>query len=49
MSLQKGLGAKRLMILQPVSAFKDPLSVTEAAFNLYKYREAQVKRLYEAT
>jgi lysophospholipase L1-like esterase len=47
--LAKGLGANRLMILQPFSAFKDPLSNAEAAFDLYKYREAQVKRLYEAT
>jgi hypothetical protein len=47
--LAKGLGAYRLMVLQPFSAFKNPLSGAEAAFDLYKYREAQVKHLYEAT
>lgn len=47
--LAKGLGAKRLMVLQPFSGFKSPLSETEAAFDLYKYREKQVKHLYEAT
>jgi hypothetical protein len=47
--LAKGLEARRLMVLQPFSAFKDPLSPAEATFDLYKYREGQVKRLYEAT
>ena len=40
--LARGLGAKRLMVLQPFSGFKSPLSETEAAFDLYKYREKQV-------
>jgi hypothetical protein len=37
------------VVLQPFSAFKNPLSETEAAFDLYKYREQQMKHLYEAT
>lgn len=48
-ALAKGIGAKRLMVLQPFSGFKRPLSETEAAFDLYKYREKQVKHLYEMT
>ncbi len=47
--LAKGLEARRVMVLQPFSAFKYPLSAAEAAFDLYKYREEQVKHLYEAT
>ncbi len=47
--LAKGLGAKRLMVLQPFSGFKSPPSETEAAFDLFKYREKQVKHLYEGT
>ncbi|MBL8076102.1 MAG: hypothetical protein JNL29_17190 [Nitrospira sp.] len=48
-ALAKGIGAKRLMVLQPFSGFKTPLSETEAAFDLYKYRENQVKHLYKVT
>jgi len=47
--LAKGLRAKRLMVLQPLSAYKNPLSEAETAFDLYKYREQQMKTLYEAT
>ena len=47
--LAKGAGSETTHDSSTVFGIKDPLSVTEAAFNLYKYREAQVKRLYEAT
>jgi lysophospholipase L1-like esterase len=47
--LAKGLRAKRLMVLQPFSAYKNPLTETETAFDLYRYREQQMKTLYEAT
>ena len=47
--LAKGMGAKRLMILQPFSAFKEPLTPRESAFKIYKYREKVVKELYVRT
>jgi hypothetical protein len=43
------MGAARLMVLQPFSAFKTPQSPEEAAFTLYKYREEILKVLYERT
>jgi len=48
-AIAKGLGAARLMILQPFSGFKVPLSPEETAFQLYKYRENVLKMLYERT
>lgn len=45
--ITKGIGAARLMVLQPFSGFKHPLSAEEAAFTFYKYREATLKDLYE--
>jgi lysophospholipase L1-like esterase len=45
--IAKGLRAKRLMVLQPFSSFKNPQSGAEAAFDLYKYREQQMKSLYQ--
>ena len=47
--LAKGMGSLRLMVLQPFSAFKTPLSSEEAAFGLYKYREEVEKALYSRT
>jgi len=47
--LSKGMQAQRLMVLQPHSAFKVPLSPTEARFDWYKYREMVVKELYDRT
>ncbi len=47
--LAKGMGSLRLMVLQPFSAFKTPLSSEEAAFGLYTYREEMEKALYSRT
>jgi len=44
--IAKGLSAKRIMVLQPFNAFKDPLSEAEANFKHYRYREPVVKELY---
>jgi len=44
-TLAKGLSARRIMILQPLSAFKKPLSEAEANFKFYKYREPLMKKL----
>lgn len=45
--LTKGLNAKRIMILQPFMAFKQPLSAQEKRFTHYQYREAVLMQLYE--
>jgi hypothetical protein len=47
--LAKGMGALRLMVLQPFSAYKTHQSPEESAFQLYKYREEVLKTLYERT
>ena len=47
--LARGMGAARLMVLQPYSAYKTPLSKEEADFTLFKYREDVIKALYGKT
>lgn len=44
--IAKGLSANRLVVLQPFSGFKTPLSDAEASFTHYKYREPIMKELY---
>jgi lysophospholipase L1-like esterase len=44
--LAGGMGAARLMVLQPFSGYKSPLSKEEAAFTVVKYREGLMKALY---
>lgn len=48
-ALAKGMGAARLMVLQPHIAFKSPRSGEEAAFRLYEYREGVMRTLYNHT
>ena len=43
--IARGLGAARLMVLQPFMAFKSPLSPQEAKYTAYKYRETVMKQL----
>lgn len=43
----RGMGASRVMVLQPFSAYKEPQSDQERAFTAYKYREAVVKQLFD--
>jgi hypothetical protein len=45
--LARGLGAVRLMVLQPSMAFKQPLAAEERAFTAYAYREPVMKTLYD--
>jgi hypothetical protein len=45
--LARGLGAVRLMVLQPSMAFKRPLASEERAFTAYAYREPVMKALYD--
>ena len=47
--LARGMGIARLMVLQPFSAYKIPLSKEEADFTLFKYREEVIKALYAKT
>lgn len=47
--LARGMGIARLMVLQPFSAYKTPLSNQETAFTLFKYREDVMKALYLRT
>ncbi|MGE5773777.1 MAG: SGNH/GDSL hydrolase family protein [Hyphomicrobiales bacterium] len=44
--LAGGMGAARLMVLQPFSGYKSQLSKEESAFTLFKYREDVMKELY---
>lgn len=48
-AIAKGIGAARMMVLQPFSAFKSFPSPEERAFTLYRYREEVMKRLYADT
>ena len=41
-----GLGAARLMVLQPFAAFKEPLAPEERAFTAYAYRENAMRKLH---
>jgi hypothetical protein len=45
--IARGLGAVRLMVLQPSMAFKRPLASEERAFTAYAYREPVMKALYD--
>ena len=45
--LAKGACVDRMIVLQPLNAFKEPLSDQEAAFTRYKYREHVVMALYD--
>jgi hypothetical protein len=43
----RGLGAARLMVLQPFVSFKEPLAPEERAFTAYAYRDGVMRALYE--
>ena len=45
--IARGLGASRLMVLQPFVAFKQPLAAEERAFTTYAYREPVMRSLYD--
>jgi hypothetical protein len=45
--IARGLGASRLMVLQPFVAFKQPLAAEERAFTAYTYREPVMRSLYD--
>ena len=45
--IARGLGARRLMVLQPFAAFKQPLAAEERAFTAYAYREPVMRSLYD--
>jgi hypothetical protein len=47
--IARGLGASRLMVLQPFVAFKQPLAAEERAFTAYAYREPVMRALYDQT
>lgn len=43
----RGLGAARLMVLQPFVSFKEPLAPEERAFTAYAYRDGVMRALYD--
>jgi len=43
----RGLGAARLMVLQPFVSFKEPLAPEERAFTAYAYRDTAMRALYD--
>jgi len=45
--LARGLGAVRVMALQPFVSFKEPLAPEERAFTAYAYREQVMRALYD--
>jgi hypothetical protein len=45
--IARGLGASRLMVLQPFAAFKQPRAAEEQAFTAYAYREPVMRALYD--
>lgn len=45
----RGLGATRLMVLQPFMSFKEPLAPEERAFTAYAYRDGVMRALYDRT
>ena len=45
----KGLGAARLMVLQPFVSFKEPRAPEERAFTAHAYREPVMRTLYDRT
>ena len=48
-AVARGLGAGRLIVLQPFMGFKEPLAPEERAFTAYRYREATMRALYDRT
>lgn len=46
-ALARGLVARRIMVLQPFIAYKEPKSRAEANFKAYKYREPVLIQLYD--
>ncbi len=46
-AVARGLGATRLMVLQPFVSFKEPLAPEERAFTAYTYREGVMRALYD--
>jgi len=46
-AVARGLGAARLMVLQPFVGFKTPLAPEERAFTAYAYREPVMRALYD--
>ena len=46
-ALARGLGAERLMVLQPFMTFKQPLAAEEQAFTAYAYRDGVMRALYD--
>ena len=46
-ALARGLPATRIIVLQPFRIFKHPLSEAEKNFQLYRYREAVMRQLYD--
>jgi hypothetical protein len=44
--IARGLGAERLMVLQPFVGFRRQRALEEAAFTAYEYREPVLKQLY---
>jgi hypothetical protein len=47
--IARGMGAERLMVLQPFVAFRRQRAPEEAAFTAYQYREPVLKVLYDRT
>lgn len=45
--IARGLGATRLMVLQPFMAFKQPLAPEERKFTAFAYREPVMRALYD--
>jgi lysophospholipase L1-like esterase len=46
-ALARGLAARRVVVLQPFNAYKQPKSRAEADFTTYKYREPVLIQLYD--
>jgi hypothetical protein len=45
--IARGLGAERLMVMQPFAGFRRERAPEEAAFTAYAYREPVLKQLYD--
>ena len=45
----RGIGSRRLMVLQSFVSFKQPLAPEERSFTAYAYREPVMRRLYDDT
>jgi hypothetical protein len=46
-AVARGLGARRVIVLQPFIGYKRPQSSAEARFTAYKYREPVVMQLFD--